>query len=247
LALLNFSDRIGVYANYSEGFVPPQVTEMYTGVKVPNLSPSVFYNYEAGGWAAIIKNKLSADFSVYKLNGTNEIISVKLDDGSYANQNAGKTLHRGIEFGLNATPVKIISFRFSGTYSKHEFVEYTEKGTSYNGFEMNNAPHWIYNTELWYKPLFVRGLRIGAEWQHIGRYFADPRNTASYAGYDVLNLRTGYQFKGMELWLNVLNATGKYYSYITTKSAFGYSYQLGEPRNIDLGISYDLATLLKKK
>ncbi|HTM92291.1 MAG TPA: TonB-dependent receptor, partial [Flavisolibacter sp.] len=56
----NFSNRTGVYANYSEGFVPPQVTEMYTGVKVPNLDPSIFYNYEIGGWIEIIKNKLSA-------------------------------------------------------------------------------------------------------------------------------------------------------------------------------------------
>ena len=64
------------------------------------------------------------------LNGTNEIISVKLDDGSFANQNAGKTSHKGIEFGINATPVKDISFRFSGAYSKHEFVDFVEKGTN---------------------------------------------------------------------------------------------------------------------
>jgi outer membrane receptor protein involved in Fe transport len=38
----NFSGRTGIYANYSEGFVPPQVTDLYTGVKVPNLNPSVF-------------------------------------------------------------------------------------------------------------------------------------------------------------------------------------------------------------
>ena len=46
----NVSNKTGWYANYSQGFVPPQVTEMYTGVKVPNIHPSVFYNYEVGGW-----------------------------------------------------------------------------------------------------------------------------------------------------------------------------------------------------
>src|SRR5687768_7607734 len=49
----NFSSRTGLYANYSEGFVPPQVTEMYKGVKVPELKPSVFHNYEIGGWAEL--------------------------------------------------------------------------------------------------------------------------------------------------------------------------------------------------
>ncbi|ANE50865.1 hypothetical protein SY85_10475 [Flavisolibacter tropicus] len=245
-ATYNFSPRIGIYANYSEGFVPPQVTEMYTGVKVPYLNPSIFYNYEVGGWVEVIKNKLSADASAYRLRGTNEIVSVKLDDGSFANQNAGKTLHQGIELGVNATPIKDLSFRFSGAYSKHEFVEYVEKGVKYNGNEMNNAPNWLYNTEVWYKPSYVKGLRVGAEVQHVGEYFVDPQNTATYKGYNVLNLRAGYQWKGVEVWMNLLNATDNYYSYITSKSAFGYSYQLAEPRSVMVGVSYDFANLVKR-
>lgn len=243
----NFLNRTGVYANYSEGFVPPQVTELYTGVKVPSLNPSIFYNYEVGGWIELIKNKLSADASAYKLIGTNEIILVKMDDGSFANQNAGRTLHKGIEAGLNATPIKDISFRVSGAYSKHEFVNYVEKGVKYNGHEMANAPHWIYNSEIWYRPSFIKGLRIGAELQHVGRYYVDPQNTASYNGYNALNLRVGYSIKGFEIWMNVLNATDNYYSYITSKSSFGWSYQLAEPRNFNAGISYDFANLFKKK
>jgi len=243
----NFSNRTGIYANYSEGFVPPQVTELYTGVKVPNLDPSVFYNYEVGGWIEIIKNKLSADASAYKLIGTNEIISVKMDDGSFANRNAGRTLHRGIEAGLNTSPIKDISFRISGAYSKHEFVNYVEKGVKYNGNDMADAPHWIYNSEIWYRPSFIKGLRIGAELQHVGNYYIDPQNTARYNGYNALNLRAGYSFKGFEVWLNVLNATDNYYSYITAKSSFGWSYQLAEPRNFNMGVSYDFANLFNRK
>jgi outer membrane receptor protein involved in Fe transport len=189
----NFSNRTGLYANYSEGFVPPQVTELYTGVKVPNLEPSVFYNYEVGGWAEIIKNHLTADISAYHLKGANEVISVKLEDGSFANQNAGRTLHRGIEVGLNANLLNDISFRVSGAFSKHEFVDYIEKGVTYNNNEMSNAPHWIYNAEIWYRPSYVKGLRIGVELQHVGSYYVDPQNTASYDGYSALNLRIGYQ------------------------------------------------------
>jgi outer membrane receptor protein involved in Fe transport len=241
----NFSARTGLYANYSEGFVPPQVTELYTGVKVPALDPSIFYNYEVGGWMEIIKNKLSADLSAYRLRGTNEIISVKSDDGSFSNQNAGQTLHKGIEFGVTSSPVKDLSVRISGAVSKHQFVSYVEKGISYNNNEMSNAPRWIYNGEVWYKPSYVKGLRVGLELQHIGRYFVDPQNTATYDGYNALNLRAGYNYKGFEIWLNVLNATDNYFSYLTIKSSSGYSYQLAEPRNFNLGVSYDLAKFLK--
>jgi iron complex outermembrane receptor protein len=239
------SNKTGVYANYSEGFVPPQVTEMYTGVKVPDIKPSVFYNYEAGGWAEIVRNKLSVDISAYSLKGTNEIISVKLDDGSSENRNAGETSHRGIEIGMNATPLKDVTMRFSGAYSIHKFTRFIEKGINYNGNEMNGAPHWMNNAEIWYKPSFVKGLRIGAEWQKIGSYFMDPKNTVKYEGYDVLNLRAGYQFNGLEVWVNVMNATDNYYSYISSKST-SYSYQLAEPRNFNVGISYDLGQLLNK-
>jgi iron complex outermembrane recepter protein len=243
----SISSKTGIYGNYSQGFVPPQVTEMYTGVKVPTLSPSMFYNYELGGWAQIIKNKLSADLSIYLLEGTNEVISVKLDDGSSENQNAGKTQHRGIEFGLNATPAKDLTVRVSGAYSQHSFVNFVEKGNSYNNNEMNNAPRWMHNAEIWYKPSFANGLRLGAEWQRIGSYFMDPKNTEKYPGYNVLNIRAGYKFKDLDIWVNIMNATDNYYSYISTKTVSGYSYTLAEPRNFNVGVSYDLAHVFKSK
>ena len=112
---------------------------------------------------------------------------------------------------------------------------------------MNNAPNWTYNSEVWYKPSFIKGLRVGAELQHIGSYYVDPLNTAKYEGYNVLNLRAGYQFKGLEVWVNVLNATDNYYSNITSKSSFGYSYQLADPRNFNIGFAYDFHNLIKKK
>jgi outer membrane receptor protein involved in Fe transport len=219
---------------------------MYTGVKVPTLDAAIFYNYEVGGWVEVIRNKLSMDVSIYKLKGTNEIISVKLDDGTFANQNAGATLHRGIEFGLNANPIKDVSFRLSGAYSKHEFEQYVEKGVKYDGNEMSGAPNWLFNSEIWYRPSFAKGLRLGAEVQRVGSYFVNPLNTAKYDGYTVLNLRAGYQFRSVEVWLNVLNATDEYYSYNTTKSGSGYSYQVAEPRNFNVGISYDFGSLFKK-
>ena len=242
----NLNSGTGFYGNYSQGFVPPQVTEMFTGVKVPNLDPSVFYNYEIGGWAELIKNKLSVDANAYKLIGTNEIVSVKLDDGSSENRNAGKTSHQGIEFGLNATPVKDVTVRISGAYSEHKFVQFVEKGNNYNGYEMNGAPNWMHNAEVWYKPSFAKGLRIGAEWQKIGAYYMDPKNSMKYDGYNVFNVRAGYQYKGFEVWVNVMNASDNYFSYNSSKTTAGQTYTLAEPRSFNTGISYNFGQLLKK-
>lgn len=245
-ATYSFPGTNGVYANFSEGFVPPQVTDMYTGTAVPDLVPAVVRNYEAGGWISVLKNKLAADVSAYILRSTNEVISVRQEDGSYINRNAGKTMHKGIEAGFTAKPVKGVSFRLSGAYSRHTFVSYEEKGQRYDGREMNDAPNWMYNAELWYLPSFAQGLRLGAELRHIGKYFADPANTSVYKGYTILNLRAAYQRGNVELWVNVMNATDKYYATIVTKSAYGYSYTLGEPVNVNAGVSYNFANLFKR-
>lgn len=234
----NFSGRTGVYANYSQGFVPPQVTELYRGVKVPQIKPATFYNYEVGGWAEIIKGKLNADISLYQLEGTNEIISVRLDDGTTENRNAGRTSHKGVELGINGSVGKDLSYRYSAAYSEHHFNRFVEKGNNYNGKEMNGAPRWMHNAALWYRSASIKGLRIGAEWQCIGSYFMDPLNTTKYKGYQVLNLRAGYQYKAFEYWVNAMNITNAYYSYNTAKSSSGYSYIPADLRNFVVGASW---------
>lgn len=243
----NFSTRTGVYANYSEGFIPPQVTEMYTGVKVPNLEPSVARNYEVGGWAELISKVLVADISLYQLNSTNEVVSTRLDDGSFANLNAGRTSHRGIELGVSATPARQLTVRFSGAYSKHKYVHYREKGEVFDGNEMSGAPNWMYNTELWFRPAIIKGLRFGAEVQHIGDYYTDAKNTSKYKGYTTLNLRAGYEFRSMEVWINALNVTDNYYASIVSRNSSGYSYTLADPVNVNIGFAYNFGNLIKSK
>ncbi|MCK7559638.1 TonB-dependent receptor [Chitinophaga sedimenti] len=103
-ATYNFGNDRGVYANYSVGFAPPNISELYRGVKVPTLQPATYHNYEAGGWFGFASNKGYLDLSIYRMNGTNEIISVRLDDGSSENQNAGKTTHTGVEWNLRYAP-----------------------------------------------------------------------------------------------------------------------------------------------
>jgi outer membrane receptor protein involved in Fe transport len=232
---------VGVYANYSEGFVPPQISELYTGVKVPYLGPQTFYNYEAGGWFSILKNKLYADWSYYVLNGTNEIITVKNPDNSTENQNAGKTKHTGIEYGITYRPVNSLSIRFSAANSKHTFGDYIEKGVAYNNNELAGGPRFIANAEVTYKPVFVKGLRVSAEWQHIGPYYMDNANSKKYDGFDLLNLRAGYTIRQFEVWVNALNATNTYYSTYASKSGSTLSYNLGDPREFTVGIAYKFA------
>jgi len=229
---------IGFYANYSQGYVPPQVTELYNGVKVPYLKPQTFYNYEIGGWLSLLKNKLYADWSLYRLDGTNQIISVRQNDGTFINQNAGKTKHQGIEYGLSYRPSDEWSLRVSASNSDHVFVVQYENNKDYSGNQMSAAPRFMANTEITWRPLFLQGFRIGMEWQHLGRYWMDNANTKQYGGFDIVNIRSGYQLRSWEIWVNALNAFNKYYAALAAKSAYGYSYNLGDPAEVTIGLSW---------
>ncbi|QCR21424.1 TonB-dependent receptor [Pontibacter sp. SGAir0037] len=231
----------GLYANYSVGFAPPQITELYRGVKVPALKPSNYTNYEAGGWVSFAQHRGYLDISFYQLNGTNEIISVRLPDGSYQNQNAGRTKHQGVEYTLKYAPSDLVSIRFSGTNARHYFQEYEERGVGFNNNEMATAPRFISNTEVTFRPVFVQGLRLSLEWLHLGKYYMDAANTEYYNGYNLLNGRVGYTIKGFEIWLNSLNLANQLYATTAEKTAYGKSYRQGTPRVFHLGLGYSFA------
>lgn len=228
----------GFYGNFSQGFLPPEVSELYRGVKVPTLKPAYFNNYEAGGWAAFLDDRLYLDLSLYHMEGTNEIISVLLDDGSVENRNAGKTRHTGIEYVLTYAPFRSLSLRFTSTNALHSFVRYEEEGQQLAGNRMAAAPTWMANAEVLYRPPFIPGTRAGLEWAHVGQYFMDPQNTMRYGGYDLVNLRLGYMVKGIELWMNVRNLTDVLYASIASKSRWGQQYNRGTPRSVSFGVGY---------
>ncbi|GAB3647279.1 TonB-dependent receptor [Echinicola sediminis] len=230
----------GIYANFSQGFVPPQVTELYRGNEIPTLKPVYYDNIELGGWMSIFENKAKLELSLYKMDGLNELISVLQDDGTTQLQNAGKTTHQGIEYGINVLAHKDVKIRISGTNALHKFVEFEESGNDYSDLKMPQAPEWIANAQVTYTPHYLDGFRASVEWQHIDDYFMDQQNLKTYSGYDIFNVRMGYEWKSFEVWTNIINATDQLYATVARATAWGQTYSLGKPRNFNIGIAYHL-------
>ncbi len=234
----NFGENRGIYMNYSVGFAPPNINDLYRGVQVPTLQPSTYKNYEIGGWFAFAGNKGYGEASLYQLDGKNEIVSVRLIDGSYENQNAGVTSHKGIEWNLKYAPEEEINFRVGGTVAQHKYVDYVQQGKSFSGNEMAQSPSYIINGEVTYKPHYLKGFRVALEGQSLGSYFTDPQNTATYKGFAMMNARMGYTFKNFETWINCINLTNNNYAVTVEKSAYGTSYRPGQLRAINVGLAY---------
>ncbi|WP_236979517.1 TonB-dependent receptor domain-containing protein [Membranihabitans maritimus] len=228
----------GIYANFSQGFVPPQVTELYVGNKIPTLKPVFYSNYEIGGWMNFANQKAKLELSIYRMDGLNEIISVLQNDGTSIRQNAGETTHQGIEYSLMVNPISALSIRVSGTYAIHKFLDYEDSGMEFFDNRMPQAPNNIVNAQLSYKPKFIDGFRFSVEWQHLDSYFMDAANTVEYEGYDIFNVRAGYRWNAFEIWVNAINTTDQLYATVARANAWGQTYSVGNPRNFNIGIGY---------
>lgn len=255
----------GFYGNYSQGFAPPGITSIFrtkpgtggtTGVPAAfyyNLEPATFDNYEVGGWFSFFQNKLNFDYAFYYMEGKNELLSIKLPDNSTDYRSAGETRHKGIEFGASYRPSQQFNIRLGGTYAQHTYIDFklsdkpSDLVQDLNGKEMPAAPKWSGNSEVSYYPDWLPNLRTSLEWQLVGSYYQDQINTVKYDGYNIFNARVGYQWKGIEVYGNVMNLTDKLYAYNVSRANTTNAqptYTAAAPRTFVFGIQYNFS--LKK-
>lgn len=239
-----FSREASVYTNISEGFTPPEVSQLYGTNNVPNLNPATYNNYEIGLRMAFGAIKL--DSALYRLEGRDTIVNYTLAPGVSENRNAGRTRSQGLELGLNWTG-GLFDARFGMTTASHRFLQYQASGTlNYSGKEMPQAPDSITTAEIGYKP--VQDARIALELVDQGASWMNNANTVRYAGHTLLNLRGNYQFAGgWEAWLQGRNLTNRQYADSATSAYSGAGaytpntqnqYTAGAPRSLMAGLSY---------
>jgi iron complex outermembrane receptor protein len=256
----------GLYVNYSQGFSPPGLTAVFrkkpnTDPSAPaefyyNLEPARFDNVEIGGWAAFFNNKVYVDAAAYQMMGRKELLSIRQPDNSSDYQSAGKTLHRGIEYGITYKPGNAWFIRFGGTNAIHRFEEFvlstktSDQVKNVNGKIMPQSPRWIANSEVTYKPDFAKGLRLALEWQRIGSWYQDQVNKVKYddkgflgmKGISYLNFRTGYTWKEIEVFTNIMNLTNELYANAATRGnspTDRTTFTPGAPRTFVMGIQYN--------
>lgn len=242
------SSNFGGYVNVSQGFSPPMISQMYRGVKVPELKAALFNNSELGFWYSW-KNKILLDFATYYMPSKNEVVRFVNADNSVENKSAGSAVHYGIEYSVTWKATKDLKISLNGTNARHIFKEFrlSEKQI-FDNKEMPQAPHFSGFGEIMYKPCWLKGFRISAEWQRVGSFYKDNENKNKYddrtfmnlKGLSLLHLRTGYQWKGIEIYANLLNATDELYTTYISRSAFGSNFYPTAPRNFTFGVNVEI-------
>lgn len=236
-----------LYANISQGFTPPEVSQLYGKTSIPDLKSSVYDNKEVG-WRANFADNLRLDSALYQLDGRDTIVSYSPASGDSYNKNAGKTRSRGVELSL-AQQLSNWDWRFGATWAQHEYLEYrvSDKVGSvedYSGKTMPQAPNHTINAQVGWK--FSPGSRVALGMVKQGGYWMNNLNTVRYDGHTLLNLTASHKLQGgWEVWGQVRNLTDKQYADSASSSykSGTYSantqntYSPGAPRSVMVGLT----------
>lgn len=250
--------NIGIYSNYSKGFTPPQISTLFRNGKnntgsVFSLKPSRFHNYEIGGYF-MIPSKLKVDITLYQLDGFDRLISLRSDDGSFIQKNAGKTRSVGTELGIKYSISDNLHINYNGSYATHKYISFFENNIDYSNTNMQIAPNYIANTTLNYHP--IKDILFTIEHEQVGSYNTsfegqaivgtdnsnDPIfGTTNYAGHNVFNVRANFTYRQFEVWGQVLNVFDKLYAVRASYSRWSRenTYSIGNPRAFHFGIKYN--------
>lgn len=240
---LALSPSQSLYANLSQGFTPPEVSQLYSKSVIPDLKPSVYDNQEIG-WRARWRNGLQLDSALYRLQGRDTIVSYTTSPGNSENRNAGKTRSSGLELAL-AQQVAQWDWRLSGSWARHQYLAYQVSGSEdYSGKEMPQAPSHILQAQVGWA--FMPGARVALGMVRQGAYWMNNLNTVRYEGHTLWNLTASRRFGGgWEGWAQVRNLGNARYADVASSTYKGgaYSpntqntYSPGAPRSLMLGLS----------
>ena len=231
---LNGSHNLFVRAQ--RGIRAPQSTELYRlqgSQSVADLDSVELDSYELALQGAGSNWNYSA--SLYWMDKENEV----LKDSSRMNLNGSHTKHQGFEVAVGYDLTNSLSLAGVYNLADHTYEnDLLSGGQNINGNDIDKAPDHFGNLRLTYRP--AENLLAELELVHMGEYYTNPENTASYDGHDLLNLRLQYDVNDdLMIYLNALNITDEEYAERADWSGWvGDRYFPGEPARIFVGFTW---------
>jgi outer membrane receptor protein involved in Fe transport len=184
-------ERAMVYLTASDGFRPPEITELYRlqrNQSVADLDSERMSALEAG-WR-LAGERYAVSLAAY----TQRKREVILRDANGFNVTGGRTRHAGLEYEFAWQPFERLRFDANGSYARHEYdFDATIEGgeTIVRGRDIDTAPRRLHSwAATW---IAHPAWQATLEWRQVGAYFADAGNAQRYPGHDVGTLRVAWQ------------------------------------------------------
>ncbi|WP_256006838.1 TonB-dependent receptor [Pedobacter deserti] len=243
----NFSPRLGVvyqplavlsvYADYNQGFSPHYSNYSENGGP---FDPETSKQLELGFKGDFLQGRLLPFVSLYQSTRRNVLQVVPRPGLPRWQEAIGAVRSRGIEAGVSGSVTQALFINVNYTFNKTRITEAVKPEDI--GQRFANTPEHTANAWLRYvlPPSLVKGLYVGGGFQHVGRRFFSNqkvgRTVAEMPAYTIFDAMIGYRYENYRLQVNGNNLFDKRYA----MSGIANSYTPGMPRNILVGISYEI-------
>jgi len=240
------NQNLNAYASYSEGFVVPTESQLFTSSNSNDqLEPEKAKNYEVGLRSFFWDRMIDLDIAAYSMKIEDKI--AQKDRGSIY-ENAAETSMKGIETVLTLRPTEMLSFTCAYTYARNKWETYSVNETvyfpppphtvaiDYSGNTQPRSPEHHINARLTLLPF--AGFKVELEVDKVSSQYADDANEVSYSRPTLVNLRAGYDWKNWSFWAHVTNLTDEKYATYVSGEVGDIGYYSGRPRTFFAGLSY---------
>lgn len=204
------ADGVQFFANYSRSAEFPGFGEVFQSVGVPPVSMLISDIRPQRAWTAEIGTRGSVgivhwDLALYRSTLKGEMLQYSVSSSiPAATFNADRTLHQGIEAGLDLDIAPWLRLRQTYAFSDFRFRNDSQFGDN----RLPVVPKHAYRAEA----------RIGTDALHVAPNvewvpqgpFADYRNNVRTPGYALVGLTGGARVaEGVEAFVDIRNITGK--------------------------------------
>ena len=241
-----------LFGMISHGFSPPTLEEtlLPDGLVNTDIQPETGWNYEIGSRGSFIKNIFNYELSLYYMDISNLLVARRTGDDQFIGVNAGQTVHKGIEIGLNYFIVNKpnIQIQHNNAFSFNDFTfqDFKDLDNDYSGNDLTGVPDKTFNSQLFLTS--ETGVYANINYQYIGEIPIRDDNSVYADSYQLVNIKMGYkksigshlQIEGFLGINNIFNE--KYASMLQINAgSFGNNapryYYPGEPSNYYAGLN----------
>lgn len=240
--IYELNPEIQFFSNVSTSFEPPSFSELTAG---PVMAP-VFakaqraITFEVGSRGRLF-DMAEWDIALYRAHVRNELLALvdPVTSSPVGTVNAGKTVHQGVELGLDVELAKMIYLRQMYMFNDFKF----DGDPVFGNNQLAGIPRHFYKAELTYR--HPEGYYIGpnVEWSP-EKYYVDHANTLSADSYALLGFKIGKRNRtGFSWFAEARNLTDRKYAATTgvmdnAKGLDQAQFLPGDGRSFFAGLEY---------
>ena len=187
-----------MYGNVSSSFETPTTTELgnkpdgLAGIN-PDLQPQRTVTVELGSKGVLAETGVRWDVAAFEARARDELVPFDIPNGNGRRyfRNAGRTLRRGGEAGLDAE-IGAVAVRAAYAYSHFRYVDYVVGTTSFAGRRIPGVPEHALTTSATTR---LAGLSLSATADLAGTVDVDDANSAQAPGRAIVGAAIGRELR----------------------------------------------------